>query len=436
MFTMKYLLLKQWGLLLVKAAFFIIGAFVFISGGQAADKKTSTDWPNWHGPQHNGISNEINWQSNWPPEGPEILWRTSVGTGFSSMAVSDGQVYTMGNTGKKKAKKEKEHKDVVYCLDASTGREIWRYEYACRLDPQHYEGGPSATPTVNGEEVYTLSKDGDVFCLNKTTGKVIWHRQLVREPGIKPPRWGFAGSPLIVGQKLILNAGTNGIALDKQNGQVLWQNGKTQAGYATAVYYKTGNVDCVAIFGAQAMYGVRVKDGSQVWQFPWKTKWDENVSDPIIINTPSSPETYEVFITSGMNTGCARLKLQHNGSVKQIWRNKSMCCHLNGCILWQGYLYGFDDSKFKCVDYQDGREKWSVGDLGKGSLMMTSDGRMIILSEKGKLIIAPASPEKYSPIAQTRILKGRCWTVPVLSGGRIYARNARGDMVCADVSKK
>lgn len=358
---MTPLLQEQWGHLLIKTMSFVIGAFVFISGAQAADNTTLTDWPNWRGPQYNGISNEISWQSDWPPNGPKILWKRSVGTGFSSITVSDSQVYTMGNTGKKGDKKEKEHKDVVYCLNAITGREIWRHEYTCRLDPQHYEGGPSATPTVNGKEVYTLSKDGDVFCLNKTTGKVVWHRHLAQELGIKPPRWGFAGSPLIVGQKLILNAGTNGIALDKQNGRVLWQNGKTQAGYATAVHYKTGNVDCVAIFGARTMYGVRVKDGSQLWRFPWKTKWDENIPDPIIINTPSSPETHEIFITSGMSTGCARLKLQRNGSIKQIWRNKTMCCHLNGSILWQGYLYGFDDSKFKCVNYQDGREKWAVG---------------------------------------------------------------------------
>lgn len=113
-----------------------------------------------------------------------------------------------------------------------------------------------------------------------------------------------------------------------------------------------------------------------------------------------------------------------------------MCCHLNSPILWQDYLYGFDESKFKCVDYQDGREKWVENGLGKGSLMMTSDGRMIILSEKGKLIIAIATAEKYHPIAQSRILKGKCWTVPVLSGGRIYARSARGDLVCVDVSGK
>ena len=417
---------------MIKTVSFVIGFFVFISGVQAADKTTPTDWPHWRGPRHNGISNEVNWQSNWPAGGPKILWRASVGTGFSSMSVSEGRVYTMGNTGKKGDKKEKEHKDIVYCLNAITGREIWRHEYTCRLDPQHYEGGPSATPTVYGKVVYTLSKAGDVFCLSSTVGKVIWHRQLARELGIKPPRWGFAGSPLVVGQRLILNAGTNGVALDKMTGRVLWQNGKTQAGYATAVHYKTGNVDCVAIFGARAMYGVRVEDGRELWQFPWKTKYDENTPDPIITTTST---TAEIFITSGMGTGSARLKIL-DGKLSPIWRNKVMCNFLNSSILWKGHLYGFDDSKFKCVDYQDGQEKWTVGDLGKGSLMLASDGRMIILSEKGKLIIAPATPEKYHPIAQSQILKGKCWTVPVLSGGRIYARNARGDMVCVDVSGK
>ena len=381
------------------------------------------DWANWRGPEHNGISNEKNWSTDWPKDGPKILWKASLGAGFSSITVSNGRAYTMGNTGSKDID-EKEHKDVVFCFDAHTGEEKWQYPYPCPLNPKNYEGGPSSTPTVEGNRVYTLSKMGHVFCLDAEKGKVIWQKNLKEELGIEMPTWGFAGSPLVVKNLLIFNAGTSGIAFNKKTGEIVWQNGTNKSGYATAVEFKIGKQKGVAIFGQNMLYGINIKDGAKLWEYPWQSHADENNADPIFKGD-------KVYIST--LAGSALLKVEGD-KVSEVWRNKKMKNHFNSTILLDGYFYGFDMSQLKCLDFNTGEEKWATEDYNKGSLMV-ADGKLIILSERGKLVIAEVSEKLIKPLAEAQILTGKCWTVPVLANGRIYARNAAGDMVCVDVKR-
>ena len=398
----------------------VFGMGLSVSGNDGV--AGAADWPNWRGPDHNGISKEKNWSTDWPKEGPKILWKASLGTGFSSIAVSNGRAYTMGNTGSKDID-EKEHKDIIFCFDAKTGEENWRYPYPCPLNPKSYEGGPSATPTVEGDRVYTLSKKGHVFCLNAKTGKVIWQKNLKEELGIKLPTWDLAGSPLVVNNLLIFNAGKSGIALNKKTGQKVWQNGKGKPGYATAVEFEINKQKGVAVFGQKALYGINIKDGAKLWKYTWRSHADENNADPVFMGD-------KVYVST--LAGCALLKVKGD-KVSKVWRNENMKNHFNSTILIDGYLYGFDMSRLKCLDFNTGEVKWATKDYGKGSLM-AADGKLIILSEKGKLVIAEASEKLINPLAQAQILQGKCWTVPVLANGRIYARNAAGDLVCVDVA--
>src|SRR4030042_3500200 len=181
----------------------------------------AADWPNWRGPNYNGISSETGFITTWPKEGPKVVWEASVGTGFSSMAVSDGRVYAMGNIN---------NNDILYCFDAETGKEIWKQSYPCPLFDQNHEGGPSATPTVEGSAVYVASRNGDVLRFDVITGKIVWHRNIVKELGLKQPTWNLAGSPFIAGDLIILNAGDRCVALKKSDGSLAWQNGNGVAG--------------------------------------------------------------------------------------------------------------------------------------------------------------------------------------------------------------
>lgn len=406
----------------MRAVAVTLGLGMCLLGLGRAGKAAAADWPNWRGPNHDGVSNETGWSTNWPADGPKVLWRASLGTGFATMAVSNGRVYAIGNIN---------DNDILYCFDADTGKEIWKKSYPCPLFDKDHEGGPSAAPTVEAGVVYTFSKNGDVVCFRADTGDVLWHRNIVKEQGIKHPTWYFASSPRVIDNLIILNAGTNGIALNKADGKVAWENGKAPASYATAVAFDAGAQKCAAIMTANEMVVVAASTGKIILRHPWKSSYDINASDPII-----SGDT--MFVCSGYNKGCALLKIQQDG-VTEIWRNKNMSNHANSCVLWEGYIYGFNGQvggggKLTCLDHKTGQVKWSQAGLGTGSLMV-ADGKLIVLGESGKLVIAKASPEKFEELASAQILKGKCWTVPVLANGRIYARNAKGDLVCLDVRR-
>jgi outer membrane protein assembly factor BamB len=380
----------------------------------------AADWPNWRGPNHNGISNETGWNTNWPETGPKKLWEKTLGPGFASMAIADGRVYAMGNI---------QDNDILYCFDADTGTAIWKKTYPCPIFKKQHEGGPSATPTVKGDSVYIFSKNGDAIRFKTATGEIVWHKKLNKELGLKHPTWYFASSPFVIDKMVILNAGTNGIALNIDDGSVVWKSGTSAPGYATAVPFTTDGKKCVALFTAKEIVGLNAATGKIIWRHKWKTSWDANIGDPIISGD-------QVFVSTGYNKGCALLKIEQ-GNVKEIWNNKNMRNHFNSSVLWKGYIYGFDETTLKCLDFKTGQEKWSKKGLGKGSLMLAG-GKMVILSDKGKLAIAEASPTEYKELASAQVLpKKKCWTVPVLANGRIYARNnPDGQLVCLDVSGK
>ena len=186
----------------------------------------------------------------------------------------------------------------------------------------------------------------------------------------------------------------------------------------------------MAIFASRELVGLIASNGKVIWTLPWKTSYDVNAADPIVTGNT-------IFISSGYNKGCALLKMGAD-SVSEIWRNKNMRNHFNSCVLWQGYIYGLDDGsgkELRCLDFKTGQVQWGQTGFGKGSLIL-ADGKLIILSERGKLVTAPASPEGFKELSSAQILSGKCWTSPVLANGRIYARNADGRLVCVDVSGK
>ena len=376
---------------------------------------SAVDWPRWRGPDLNGISPEKGWQTQWPAEGPKQLWKASVGTGFSSFSVSDGRVYTMGNT---------TNTDWVFCLEATTGKRVWGHSYPCPLAANNFEGGPCATPTVADGRVYTFSRKGDLFCLDAAKGTVIWSKNLNRELGLEIPTWGCASSALVEGAMVVVNMGSAGVALDRKSGKVVWVSAKGPGAYATPVPLKIGSERCLAIMSRQSLVAVKAADGHEVWSYPWKTDYDVNAADPIVSGD-------KVFISSGYNHGGAVLKVDSQ-TPEKVWENKNLRNHFNSCVLWQGHLYGPDDSGLRCVAFETGELKWSYPEFGKGSLMV-ADGKLVGLSEKGELIIAEPTPAEFKPIARAQVLKGKCWTTPLLSNGHIYCRNAVGDVVCLDV---
>lgn len=378
---------------------------------------SAADWPRYRGPKLDGISQETNWFKPWPKEGPAILWRASVGIGFATVSVSEGRLYTLGNSN---------DVDTVFCLDAATGRERWRHSYPCALDARYYEGGPNATPTVEGEAVYTLSKKGHLFRLDAATGRSVWARNLTNELDLKLPEWSLAGSPLVEGDLLILNAGGAGLAVDKHTGRTVWSSGPGPGGYATPVPFEHQGRRAIAIFSANALIAVEPRTGREWWRHPWASSRNVNAADPIYSDD-------KMFISS--SSGCALLQLR-DGPPAVLWSHTNlMRNYFNPAVLLDGHLYGIDGTthgptKLTCLDWATGQRRWSEPGFGSGGLM-AAEGRLIVL-DQGQLILVRAVPDAFHLLARAQVLGGKCWTAPVLAHGKIYGRNAKGDLICLD----
>lgn len=396
-----------------------LGTQALLLSSQAAD------WPRYRGPQFNGISSEQGWLGTWPGGAPKQLWKQNVGIGFSSMSVAGGRLYTVGNDGRKKG-----GKDTVYCFDATTGSEAWRYAYDQNLDDKYYEGGPGATPTVDGDRVYVVGRHGTVVCLDAAKGTELWKRDLHKDLGLEIPEWGFNGSVHIDGDRAILNAGTHGLALDKKSGKELWTTGKEAGGYGTPVPIRAGDQEALALFTAKTVTAIDPASGKSLWSHPWKTSYDVNAADPAV-------SADKMFISSGYGSGGAGLEFSKS-AVRELWRNKEIAAHMASPIAIGSHVYGLDgsggdkNSRLKCLDLASGKVLWTSPQGATGSLAAAGD-KLLWVTGSGELVIVDAKPDAYKEVVRAQVTGGKVWTPPVLSNGRLYVRNAKGDVVCVDL---
>ena len=383
----------------------------------------SDDWPNWSGSNHDGISRETGFADAWPKDGLPIEWTREIGTGFSSMSVAGDRLFAMGH---------KDGVETVWCLNCRSGEVLWTHEYPGELIPNLHEGGPCSTPTVDGNQVYTVGKEGQLFCLNTADGKVLWEKMLQQELEVKLPEWGFSSSPRILGKQLILEAGRV-VAFDKLNGDKLWQTEIHEAGYGSAAVFRHGGKTLIATLDCDGLRIVDSADGTQVAFAEWKSPYRTNATTPIIVGD-------QIFVSTGYKVGCGLFQLQGE-SLELVYKNTEMRNHFNNSILLDGWLYGFDGDAhlgrlvtLNCIDFTTGKLAWRQRGLGCGSVLIT-DGKLLVLTEDGTLVLAKASPDAYVELARSAFLDGRCWTVPVLSDGRVYGRNADGKLVCVTLPK-
>jgi outer membrane protein assembly factor BamB len=354
------------------------------------------------------------------------LWRVQLGTGLSSVTVADGRVYSAGYKG---------GKEILYCLNAATGGIVWTHSWPAKLGDYLFEGGPRATPTVDGERVYMLGADGHVACVDAATGKPVWEKNLVSEFGGRRPEWGFSGSPTIDGKNVILDSGGKGastVSLNKDTGVLLWKAGDDEAGYGSAVVADFGGSRTAVVFKGGALVGYDAARGGETWRFDWQTAYKINAATPLIVGD-------KVIISSAYNHGAAAVRVA-GGKASQAWFTKAVKAHFNSPVQFDGYVFGIDGevgkrSALVCLELASGDEKWRAREVNNGSLILAGD-KLIALTETGDLILAEASPRGYKELGRKKVLKERCWVQPTFAHGRIYCRNNVGELVALDVRAK
>ncbi|MBI1371637.1 MAG: PQQ-binding-like beta-propeller repeat protein [Phycisphaera sp.] len=395
-------------------------AWMIVASGLAAVGEVSeaADWPNWRGPNHDGTTAE---KFDAKKIG-NVAWKAELGRGYASFAVVGDRVYTAGWA---------DGQDTIWCLDAGSGKVIWKFSYAAEQFANSHEGGPSATPTVHDGLVYTNSKDGQVHCLKADTGEVVWKANVRAEAAIRHTAfdWGECSSGAIVGANVVFEAGRT-VAFDRKTGRVAWKSQAYKAGYSTPLPFRAGGRDALAVFNGTGLVVMNPANGATLTEYRWNTSYDVNTATPIAVAGGKA-----LFISSGYGKGCALVPVDRNP--KPVWQNQNMRNHFNSCVLVGQSIYGVDgntgqDVSFKCLDATTGEVAWSQGGLGCGAVIV-ADGKLLIIAEHGELVVADASPTGFKPIARANVLGGTCWTAPVLANGRIYVRNATGQMVCIDV---
>ncbi|TDI82551.1 MAG: hypothetical protein E2O78_09540 [Caldithrix sp.] len=377
--------------------------------------KGKMDWPQWRGPNRDGISSEKGLLKTWPEGGPKILWRAASGDGYSAMSVVEGRLYTIYG---------RNADELVVCLDAGSGDELWRYRLDSKFTNQ-YGHGPRSTPTVDGNIVYALGAQGKLVALNAVKGARVWTHDLRKEYGAKIPVWGVSTSPMVYRDLLLVDVGgRNGhgfVAFNKKDGKVVWKAATALPGYSAPIAVEVNGVAQILNFTGNSLISVDPKTGRQFWRFLWETSYDINAATPVFV----APD--KVMISSGSGHGAALLKMIPGAGtvrVEEVWQSRIMRNKFSSSVLFGEHIYGFDEGTLKCFEVLSQEQKWSKRGFGQGAFLI-ADGQLILLSERGKLVLIEATPDEYRQRAEAQLLRGRCWTVPTLSNGVLYIRNQK-----------
>jgi outer membrane protein assembly factor BamB len=395
---------------------------LFAVAGQVMGQ-AGANWPQWRGPNRDGVSKETGLLKQWPENGPPLVWKASgAGRGYSSFAVANGRLYTMGLRG---------DREVLVAFDIANGKEAWATPHGGAFRNDQGDG-PRGTPTVDGDRVYALGGNGDLSAIDAKTGKLIWSKNVLKEVGGSNITWGISESPLVLGNKVLVNAGANNasiVALNKENGAVIWKSQSDEAGYSSAIPLQVnGGTQVVFFTGARAV-GLDVNDGKLLWEYRKPSNRTANVATPIARGN-------RVFISSDYGTGGGVVEIKPDNTAQEIYFTKDMRNHHSSSILVGDYLYGFSSAILTAMKFDTGEIAWRDRSVGKGSLVF-ADGHLYAFSENGVVGLIEATPEGYREKGRFKIQQESLptWAHPVVAGGRLYLRD-QDTIYAYDVKQK
>lgn len=394
------------------------------------------DWPQWRGPQRNGVSGETGLLKEWPKDGPKLLWKiTDAGSGYSAPAVAGDRLFLVANEGM--------DSEFAQALSVQDGKRVWRTSLGKvgPNNPQMNYAAARSTPTIDGELLYALGSDGDLACIETGTGKVRWQKNLRSDFGGKPGDWAYAESPLIDGDALVCTPGGSEatlVALNKKTGEVIWKCALSEgdpAAYASAVVVEAGGVKQYVQLLQKGLVGVEPKTGKLLWRYGKPvSRFNANIP------TPLASDGYIYVGSAGTGGGAVKLKAK-DGSVEaeQVYFESKLPTAIGGAVKVGDFLYGTTAQALLCVEFATGQVKWEDRALGAASLCC-ADGRLYLHGENGDVALVETAPEAYrekgrfTPPEQPKHAKPmeKAWAYPVVANGRLYIRD-HGMLWCHDI---
>ncbi len=392
-------------------------AFTLISALSMALPTLAEDWSQWRGPNHNGIVSDSSLRLPLEASNIKPVWTFNTGKSYSAVTVNGNSLYTMGAANSK---------DTIFCINTKTGKPTWTYSYP--FTKREFGGDPNptsstSTPVYYDKRVYALSREGTAYCLDAAKGDLIWKADIAKETGATMPQWGYSGSPLIDGSRVLFNVGHHGVALDRKSGNVVWKCKGGTSGYATPTFYTIGDQKGVAFFNGEGVVGVNSATGSLYWEHTWKTRFGVNAIDPVFYQ--------DSFFISAFDAS-HRVSVANN-TPTIVFKSRHLQNTFVNPILIGDYLYGNSKGRLVCMDMKTGESVWDSAGLGNGTLI-AAGSHLIALTEKGELLIIDANPTKYTELSRTKVLESACWAHPTLVNGRLYCHTLEGELVCLDLS--
>jgi outer membrane protein assembly factor BamB len=389
----------------------------------------AADWSDFRGPARNGIYTARPIKTDWPNRELTPMWKRPIGAGYASFVTARINDVDLAFTIEQRGTQE-----VVAAYDVATGRERWTSKWSANFREFMGGDGPRATPTYFDGYVYAQGAVGELRALDAATGETIWRTNILEDARASNIQWGMSVSPLIVDDTVIvLPGGSRGqsvVAYNHRTGAHAWSALDDRQAYSSPMLVTIDDVRQVLLVSATRIMGITPDNGALLWDYPWTTMYDVNAGQPFVVGAN------RVFMSSGYDKGAVVIEIAMNGSrgsVREVWRNNRMKNQFTSSIVYDGYVYGLDESIMACLDVETGAVMWKGGRYGYGQIAM-ADGHIIVLTEDGDLALVRATPEKHAEVARFSVLDGKTWNHPAFSDGRLLVRNLK-EMAAFDLRR-
>ncbi len=389
-------------------------------GALADPRPTPFDYPQFLGPGRNAEVTSVRLARSWKQRPPKRMWKRSIGAGWSGFAVVGEYAFTQEQRGAR---------ELVACYRVPTGRLVWSHADEGRFRSVVGGDGPRATPTVYQGNVVSMGPEGKLNCLDAATGRRLWSRNILVENDVPNLQWGRSGSPLVVGQQVIVNVGaSNGrslVAYDRKSGALLWNAGDDVASYSSPALATLGGVDQVLIVNQDWLASHRLRDGRLLWRHPWPGNSGSNASASQAIGV----DDRHVFVSKGYHVGAALLEIRITDdgvfSVEEVWSKPSVLrTKMTNVVIRDGHVYGLSQGILECVELASGQRKWKQGRYGHGQIIRIHD-LLLVVAENGEVVLLEASPDGHRELGRFQAIQGKTWNNPALSGPYLLVRNAQ-----------